>query len=909
MLGIGAIARRIFGSSNDRKLKPLEPMVEAINALEPDLETLTDDQLRNRTAEFRERFEKGETLDDLLVEAFATVREAAKRTLGQRHYDVQLMGGMVLHQGKISEMKTGEGKTLVATLPVYLNALSSNGVHVVTVNDYLAQRDAEWMGQVYRFLGLTVGCIVHGLSDEERRDAYASDVTYGTNNEFGFDYLRDNMKYSLETMTQRGHNYAIVDEVDSILVDEARTPLIISGPTDDNSNLYITVDAIVEKLSEGDYEIDEKQRQVTLTEEGNENLEEILRQNELLQGENLYAIENVTVVHHVNQALRAHKMFTRDKDYIVKNGRVVIIDEFTGRMMEGRRYSDGLHQALEAKERVSIQPENQTLASVTFQNYFRLYDKLAGMTGTAATEAAEFEDIYKLEVVEVPTNLPIQRADHDDEVYRTTTEKYDAIIDLIEECNDRKQPVLVGTVSIEKSERLSELLQKKKIKHNVLNARYHEQEAQIVAQAGVPGTVTIATNMAGRGTDIQLGGNAEMRIKDETHDIVDDDERQRKADAISAEVQKLKEQALAAGGLYVVGTERHESRRIDNQLRGRTGRQGDPGASKFFLSLEDDLMRIFGSERMDSMLQRLGLEEGEAIVHPWINKALEKAQQKVEARNFDVRKNLLKFDNVMNDQRKAIFEQRIELMSEEDLRDTISDMRHQLIDDIVAIYIPEKAYPEQWDVDGLEEEVQKSLSLDVPIKEWAGEEGIADEEIRSRLYEHADRHMAEKAAQISSDILRQVEKSILLQTLDHHWREHLLHLDHLRQTIGLRGYGQREPLNEYKTEAFSLFESLLNRLRQDVTRQLMGIQPMPAEEAQALEELPTREMHEQHADPVTGENEMEEDGAGQTTVLSRAPASSGMDPTRPETWGKVSRNAPCPCGSGKKYKHCHGAVN
>lgn len=910
MLGISAIARRIFGTANDRKLKPLEPMVEAINALEPDLETLSDEDLRQRTVEFRQRLENGETLDDILVEAFATVREAAKRTLGQRHYDVQLMGGMVLHQGQIAEMKTGEGKTLVATLPVYLNALSSNGVHVVTVNDYLAQRDADWMGQVYRFLGLTVGCIVHGISDEERRDAYASDVTYGTNNEFGFDYLRDNMKYSLDSMTQRGHNFAIVDEVDSILVDEARTPLIISGPTDDNSNLYITIDAIVEKINEEDYELDEKQRQVTLTEDGNEHLEEILRQNELLQGENLYATENVTVVHHVNQALRARKLFTRDKDYIVKNGRVVIIDEFTGRMMEGRRYSEGLHQALEAKERVSIQPENQTLASVTFQNYFRLYDKLAGMTGTAATEAAEFEDIYKLNVIEMPTNVSIQRLDHDDEVYRTASEKYDAIIELIEECNTRKQPVLVGTVSIEKSEVLSNLLQKKKIKHNVLNARYHEQEAQIVAQAGVPGTVTIATNMAGRGTDIQLGGNADMRIQDETNDIVDDEERKQKADSISAEVQKLKEQALTAGGLYVVGTERHESRRIDNQLRGRTGRQGDPGASKFFLSLEDDLMRIFGSERMDSMLQRLGLEDGEAIVHPWINKALEKAQQKVEARNFDVRKNLLKFDNVMNDQRKAIFEQRIELMSEEDLSETISDMRHQMIDDLVADHIPERAYPEQWDTDGLEETVQTSLSLNLPIKEWAAEEGIADEEIRARLYDHADRHMAEKAAQISSDLLRQVEKSILLQTVDHHWREHLLHLDHLRQTIGLRGYGQRDPLNEYKTEAFTLFESLLNRLRQDVTRQLMSIQPMPAEEAPTIEEMPTREMHEKHLDPVTGENEIDDDPSvgAQTTVLSRAPASAGLDPGKPETWGKVARNAACPCGSGKKYKHCHGAV-
>jgi len=909
MLGLGAIAKRIFGTTNDRRLKKYTPLVQAINALEPDLEQLSDDELRARTTQMRDRCQNGESLDDLLVEAFATVREAAKRTLGQRHYDVQLLGGIVLHHGNIAEMKTGEGKTLVATLPVYLNALSGQGVHVVTVNDYLANRDAEWMGQIYRFLGLEVGCILNSLSDDERRAAYAADVTYGTNNEFGFDYLRDNMKYSLKAMTQRAHNYAIVDEVDSILIDEARTPLIISGPTEDHSDLYVSIDAIIPRLVAEDYEIDEKQRQVSLTEEGNEHVEELLRENDMLRGDSLYDVENVSAVHHINQALRAHKLFQRDRDYIVKDGRVVIIDEFTGRMMEGRRYSDGLHQALEAKEQAHIQPENQTLASVTFQNYFRLYNKLAGMTGTASTEAGEFADIYQLEVMEMPTNLPIQREDHDDEVYRTAEEKYGAITDLLEDCNKRGQPVLVGTVSIEKSELLSEQLKKKKIKHNVLNARYHEQEAQIIAQAGVPGAITIATNMAGRGTDIQLGGNPEMRVASELADVQDEAEFKKKSEAIIAEVNKLKQQALDAGGLYVVGTERHESRRIDNQLRGRTGRQGDPGKSKFFLSLDDDLMRIFGSERMDGMLQRLGLEQGEAIVHPWINKALEKAQQKVEARNFDIRKNLLKYDNVMNDQRKVIFEQRIEIMGADEVQETIDDMRHTVIDDLVAIHIPERAYPEQWDTDGLHDEIEKYLALDLPIKDWSEEEGIADEEIRKRLYDQADRRVAEKAANITPDIMRQIEKAILLQTLDHHWREHLVQLDHLRQTVVLRGYGQRDPLNEYKTEAFSLFESLLNQLRQDVTGQLLRIEAAPSE-PQAIEETPLPEMSAQHINPTTGENEMagEVEGGG-LALKTRVRAADGpIDPNNPDTWGKVARNALCPCGSGKKFKHCHGKV-
>ncbi|HZV91956.1 MAG TPA: preprotein translocase subunit SecA, partial [Caldimonas sp.] len=805
--------------------------------------------------------------------------EAGKRTLGQRHFDVQLIGGMILHEGSISEMKTGEGKTLVATLPVYLNALTGRGVHVVTVNDYLAKRDAEWMGQIYGFLGLTTGVIVHGIDDEERKKAYDCDITYGTNNELGFDYLRDNMKYRMEDMVQRGHVYAIVDEVDSILVDEARTPLIISGPLDDRSEFYNTIDTYIPQLDKSDYEVDEKQRTVTMTEAGMEKMETVLREAGLLKGGKLYDVENVSVVHHVNQALRAHKLFQRDKDYIVRNGEVVIIDEFTGRMMPGRRYSEGLHQALEAKEHQPIQPENQTLASITFQNYFRMYEKLAGMTGTALTEAEEFGDIYNLDVLEVPTNKPLARIDDDDEVYRTAAEKNRSIITLIDDCRKRGQPVLVGTTSIEKSEHLAELLRKdgweqhdfsdpnafrdlysgetqKKV-FAILNARYHEQEAFIVSQAGVPGAVTIATNMAGRGTDIQLGGNADMRIRQELTDISDWGERDRhpRAAEIREQVAKLKDKALAAGGLFVLGTERHESRRIDNQLRGRSGRQGDPGHSKFFLSLEDDLMRIFGSDKLDGMLQKLGLKEGEAIVHPWINKALEKAQQKVEARNFDIRKNLLKYDDVMNDQRKVIFEQRLDLMRDEAVDETIADMRHEVVDELVAKHIPPNAYAEQWDAAGLHEALLNVLTLDLPVQEWAKEEGIADEEMKERIERRADEFMAAKVAKWGPDVMRYVEKSILLQTLDHLWREHLVMLEHLRQVIGLRGYGQRDPLNEYKAEAFSLFEAMMSRLREAVTSQLMRVEIVQQQpEEPPPQQLPYMEAHK--VDPTTGEDEL-----------------------------------------------------
>ncbi|HEY4345188.1 MAG TPA: preprotein translocase subunit SecA [Parvibaculum sp.] len=905
MASLGSLAKRFFGSSNDRKLKSYRARVEAINAFEPAISALSDEALKAKTAEFRARLGEGATLDDLLPEAFATVREAAKRTLGQRHYDTQLMGGMVLHDGKIAEMKTGEGKTLVATLATYLNALPAKGVHVVTVNDYLAKRDADWMAQVYSFLGMTTGAILHGLDDNERREAYACDITYATNNELGFDYLRDNMKYQLSAMVQRPHAYAIVDEVDSILVDEARTPLIISGPLDDKSELYIAVDDVIPSIVPEDYELDEKQRTVNLTEEGNEKIENILRERGVLVEGSLYDIENITIVHHIQNALKAHKLFQKDKDYIVKGDKVLIIDEFTGRMMEGRRYSDGLHQALEAKERVAIQPENQTLASITFQNYFRMYKKLAGMTGTALTEADEFMDIYGLEVIEVPTNRPIARVDEDDEVYRSAREKYDAIVLELEECAKRGQPVLVGTVSIEKSETLSEFLKKKKIKHNVLNARYHEQEAYIVAQAGVPGAITIATNMAGRGTDIQLGGNLEMRVADEAAGIEDEAAYDRKVEEIKADIAKKKDQARDAGGLYIIGTERHESRRIDNQLRGRSGRQGDPGRSKFFLSLDDDLMRIFGTDRMEGVLQKLGLQEGEAIIHPWINRALEKAQQKVEGRNFDMRKNILKYDDVMNDQRRVIFEQRVDLMNAEDVADTVSDMRHQVIDGLVAAHIPEKAYAEQWDAAGLKEAVEQTLGLDLPIAQWAAEEGIADEEIRERLYDEADRAMATKVTQSGPELMRQVEKAILLQTLDHHWREHLMMLDYLRQAVGLRGYGQRDPLNEYKSEAFSLFESLLTRLREDVTRQLMNAQFV--QEAPRLEETPLPQMHAHHLDPDTGENEFSGDVATLARPVRNDPGVA-VDPNDPSTWGKVARNAACPCGSGKKYKHCHGQV-
>jgi preprotein translocase subunit SecA len=946
---IGAVARKLFGSSNERRIRSYRPRVDAINAIEPELEQLSDEALRARTDDFKKQLAEGKELDEILVPAFATVREAAKRTLGQRHFDVQLIGGMVLHDGKISEMKTGEGKTLVATLPVYLNALAGRGVHVVTVNDYLAKRDAEWMGQIYKFLGLTVGVIVHGLDDEQRKREYDCDVTYGTNNELGFDYLRDNMKYRLEDMVQRGHVYAIVDEVDSILIDEARTPLIISGPLDDRSDFYNTIDTFIPKLDKADYEVDEKQRTVTLTEIGMERLEQGLREAGLLKSDSLYDVENVSVVHHINQAMRAHKLFTRDKDYIVRNGEVVIIDEFTGRMMPGRRYSEGLHQALEAKEHQPIQPENQTLASITFQNYFRMYDKLAGMTGTALTEADEFADIYGLEVLEIPTNMPMVRLDDDDEVYRTAAEKYRAIITLIEDCKTRGQPVLVGTTSIEKSEQLAEMLRKQGWEQHdfsdpnafaalysgdegaskakvfaILNARYHEQEAYIVSQAGVPGAITIATNMAGRGTDIQLGGNADMRIRQELADVEDWQERDKspRAAEIRAQVARLKEKALGAGGLFVLGTERHESRRIDNQLRGRSGRQGDPGHSKFFLSLEDDLMRIFGTDKLDGMLTRLGLKENEAIVHPWINKALEKAQQKVEARNFDLRKNILKFDNVMNDQRKVIFDQRVEWMQDDVIAEVVGDMRHNAIDDLVAKHVPENAYPEQWDTPGLREELKRVLSLDLPVDEWAKEEGIADEEIFARVERRADEHMAAKAAQWGPDVIRYIEKSILLQTLDHLWREHLVMLEHLRQVIGLRGYGQRDPLNEYKAEAFSLFESMSQELREGVTAQLMRIEVVPAPQEQ--QPLPAMEAHK--IDPTTGEDEMALAMAGGEALarigIGRAMAPSNgaaamagaapgaqaapRNPQDPSSWGKVGRNEACPCGSGKKFKHCHG---
>jgi preprotein translocase subunit SecA len=926
-----AVARKIFGTSNERRIRAYRPRVNAINAMEKELELLSDDALRARTEAFRKELADGKDVDDILVPAFATVREAAKRTLGQRHFDVQLIGGMVLHEGRIAEMKTGEGKTLVATLPVYLNALAGRGVHVVTVNDYLARRDAEWMGQIYTFLGLTVGVIVHGLDDAQRKAAYDCDVTYGTNNELGFDYLRDNMKYRLEDMVQRGHIYAIVDEVDSILIDEARTPLIISGPLEDRSDFYNTIDAFIPKLDKADYEMDEKQRTVNLTEIGMEKMERMLKEADLLKSDSLYDVENVSTVHHVNQALRAHKLFQRDKDYIVRNGEVVIIDEFTGRMMPGRRYSEGLHQALEAKEHQTVQPENQTLASITFQNYFRMYEKLAGMTGTALTEADEFLDIYNLEVVDIPTNMPLIRLDDDDEVYRTAAEKYRAIISLIEDCKKRGQPVLVGTTSIEKSEQLAEMLRQQGWEQHdftdpnafaalysgdegaskakvfaILNARYHEQEAYIVAQAGVPGAITIATNMAGRGTDIQLGGNADMRIRQELSGITDEAEHKRGGDTIRAQVARLKEKALAAGGLYVLGTERHESRRIDNQLRGRSGRQGDPGHSKFFLSLQDDLMRIFGSDKLDGMLQRLGLQENEAIVHPWINKALEKAQQKVEARNFDLRKNVLKFDNVMNDQRKVIFDQRIELMKDENVAETVADMRKEVVDTLVAKFVPENAYPEQWDTKGLKEELDRVLGLNLPVDEWAKEEGIADEELIARVERRADEHMAAKVAQWGPDVMRYVEKSILLQTLDHLWREHLLMLEHLRQVIGLRGFGQRDPLNEYKSEAFQLFESLLSHLREAVTAQLMRVEIMQAPPPEP-QNLPFMEAH--HINPATGEDELAMSEAVATLARNAGAATSSAvarDPKDPATWGKVGRNEACPCGSGKKFKHCHG---
>jgi preprotein translocase subunit SecA len=906
------VARLIIGTSNDRLLKTFQRRVTAINALEPTIQKLSDSELAGQTAALRAKLAAGATLDDILPEAFATCREAARRAIGLRHFDVQLLGAMVLHEGKIAEMKTGEGKTLVATLAAYLNALSGKGVHVVTVNDYLARRDAEWMGQVYGFLGLTTGVIVPNLEDDERRAAYACDITYGTNNEFGFDYLRDNMKYALSDMVQRDFNFAIVDEVDSILIDEARTPLIISGPSDEPTDLYAKVDAVVKILAAdpAHYDKDEKLKTVNLTEIGTERVEQMLTDAGLLTEGNLYDVFNVSLVHHVQQSLRAHTLFARDVDYIVKNGQVIIIDEFTGRMMDGRRYSDGLHQALEAKEHVTVERENQTLASITFQNYFRLYPKLSGMTGTAMTEADEFDEIYKLGVVEIPTNVPVRRHDQDDQVFRSADEKYQAVAKLINECRERGQPVLVGTTSIEKSELLSNLLKQSGVAHNVLNARFHEQEASIVANAGAPGAVTIATNMAGRGTDIKLGGNLEVRLKLEL-DGLDGEARAHREGEIRAEIEAAHEAVKASGGLFVIGTERHESRRVDNQLRGRSGRQGDPGASLFFLSLDDDLMRIFGSERMGPMLERLGLQNGEAIVHPWINKALEKAQKKVEARNFDTRKNLLKYDNVMNDQRREVYAQRREFMRADDVSDIFAEMRADVISAIVERRIPAKAYAEQWQSAELAEDVQRIFNLELPIEAWAAEEGIDESHLRERIAEAVDAHMAAKTESFGTELSRVIEKSILLQTLDHLWKEHLLALDHLRQGIVLRAYGQRDPLNEYKREAFILFTAMLDELKEQVCMALAHVELGTEPEAAPAPFDPTYMMTSHPQTAAYGGDLLLADPAVMTAPEGQATSftsyrADAVDPNRPETWAATPRNAPCPCGSGKKYKHCHG---
>ncbi len=910
------IAQAIFGSANERMLKKLQPLVAKINALESEMEKLSDAELQGKTQWFKERLAGNETLDDLLVEAFAVVREASRRVFNMRPFDVQLIGGIVLHRGMIAEMKTGEGKTLTATMPVYLNALSGKGVHVVTVNDYLAKRDAEWMGKLYNWLGMSVGCITHDLDDIERKQAYTADITYGTNNEFGFDYLRDNMKYSRAQMVQRPFNYAIVDEVDSILIDEARTPLIISGPTEDNSELYVTINKLIPKLSPNHFEKDEKARSVFLTEEGVEFVENLLIETGLLNaGEGLYDVSNVSLVHHVNQALRAHKLFTAEVDYIVKDNKVVIIDEFTGRMMEGRRFSEGLHQALEAKEGVPIQNENQTLASITFQNYFRMFPKLAGMTGTAMTEATEFSDIYNLDVVAIPTNLPVARIDYDDEIYRTAKERYDAVIKLIKERHAAGQPLLVGTVSIEKSEYLSSLLKKHKIPHNVLNARHHEKEAYIIAQAGQLGAVTIATNMAGRGTDIMLGGNPEMLLAQKlAGKEIDSDTKNKMLAEMQQQAAENKQKVIEAGGLYVICTERHESRRIDNQLRGRSGRQGDPGASKFFLSLEDDLMRIFGSERIDSVLQKLGLKEGEAIFHPWMNKAIEKAQSKVEERNYDIRKHLLKYDDVMNDQRKVIFEQRLEIIDEEDVSDTIANMMAETVESLVQTYIPPKSYPEQWETESLAKEIYRIFGLSLPIDSWAAEEGIADEEILDRIHNAIEELLQAKEAENGKEIIRVAEKQVLLQTLDELWKDHLLQLDHLRQGIGLRAYGQRDPLNEYKQEAFSLFENMLQQLRSRVSQRIAHMEIAVQDPQQLAPLQQQQEMFESRIDPaMSGVREALDTGIGRDFAYEHSPirnrvAPEDRDPNNPDSWGKVSRNEQCPCGSGKKYKHCHGKL-
>ncbi|WP_332711799.1 preprotein translocase subunit SecA [Pelagibacterium mangrovi] len=888
-MAFAALARKFFGSANDRRVRRYQANVDAINALEAEYEKFSDDQLRAKTEELKQTLRDGGKLADVLVPAFATVREGSKRALAMRHFDVQLIGGMVLNERAITEMRTGEGKTLVATLAAYLNALEEKGVHVVTVNDYLARRDSEWMGRLYNFLGLTTGVIVHGLNDMERKAAYDADITYGTNNEFGFDYLRDNMKYTRSQMVQRGHNYAIVDEVDSILIDEARTPLIISGPSQDRSELYKTIDKYIPLLTEDDYTIDEKHRAASFTDEGIEKLEEILERDEIIKGGSLYDIDNVSIVHHLNSALKAHKIFNRDKDYIVRNDEVVIIDEFTGRMMPGRRFSEGLHQALEAKENAKIQPENVTLASITFQNYFRLYTKLAGMTGTADTEAAEFADIYGLDVVTVPTNLPISRADENDQIYRSVDEKFEAITNEVVACRERNQPVLVGTTSIERSEMLADFLKKKGIKDiAVLNARHHEQEAQIIAAAGVPGAITIATNMAGRGTDIQLGGNLEMRLANEAEGL-EGEALEKKTAEIKADIAKKKEEALAAGGLMVIGTERHESRRIDNQLRGRSGRQGDPGRSKFFVSLQDDLMRRFFPERMEKVLTSLGLKDGESISDAMVTKAIERAQTRVEAHNFDIRKNILKYDDVMNDQRKVIFEQRKELMDAETVTDTIADMRHDVVDSVIAKSCPDRSYPEQWNIEQLGAATKTYLGIEPPLAQWVDEEGMDIATLRERMVQMADDYAATKEARVGPENMRQIEKSFVLQSIDGLWREHLITLDHLSKVVGWRGLAQRDPLNEYKQEAFELFSQLLTNLRELVTTQLshFELRPAPPQEPDQSQLTAT------HIDPTTGENEVsDEPGKGQLT---------------PEQMANTRRNDPCPCGSGKKFKHCHGA--
>jgi len=906
--------RKAFGSANERKIKKFAPLVSQINHLEASLEKVSDEDLKNKTAEFKNRLSSGSTLDDILPEAFAVVREASKRILSMRHFDVQLLGGIILHKGMITEMKTGEGKTLVATLPAYLNALAEKGVHIITVNDYLAKRDSEWMGQIFRFLDLTVDCITNDMDDEPRQAAYHADITYGTNNEFGFDYLRDNMKFRQDDLVQRPVNFAIIDEVDSILIDEARTPLIISGPAEESSQLYKHVNQIVPLLKPEDYEKDEKAKNITLTETGIQNSEDLLKAHGLLKSGGLYDFQNVSLVHHINQALRAHKMFANDVDYIVQNNKVVLIDEFTGRMMEGRRYSDGLHQALEAKENVEIQTENQTLASITFQNLFRMYPKLSGMTGTAATEAAEFAEIYNLEVVELPTNKPMARKDYDDEIYRTGTEKYEAIVKVVKECLERKQPVLVGTASIEKSELLSSVFKKHKVPHQVLNARHHASEAQIIAQAGHPGAITIATNMAGRGTDIKLGGNSEMRISQELLKVTDPEERKKRAAKIEQEVAEAANYVKDLGGLYIIGTERHESRRIDNQLRGRGGRQGDPGASKFFLSLEDDLMRIFGSERLDKMLQRLGLKEGESITHPWVNKAIERAQQKVEARNFDIRKHLLKYDDVMNDQRIAIYTLRRELMTEENAKDTIEDMIDDLVDGLIASYIPPNTYPEQWSVHSLHEETRRLFNLDLPIKSWADEDGIADEEMKQRLLSAVEAHLKEKESQYGEGLMRAAEKSLLLRLLDNVWKDHLLSLDHLREGINLRAYAQRDPLNEYKQEAFNMFEGMLQNLRESVLSALSHLEfKSDQDEEEILESVD--EYDDEEFDYSTPEDALirptqPEPRRKRKDRVPKTPTPDlqGADVKLGSFTPPGSRNTYCPCGSGKRYKHCHGKL-